>query len=97
MKREGGEPLPSLLCGFDGPLLTPLNVFSSCMHTHVQGGREDCGCKGGGGGVGWGGKAKQGEQGVIGRAGFGAVTRCSRGDGDLNTCSPHRNQLVQLH
>lgn len=92
MKREGGEPLPSLLCGFDGPLLTPLNVFSSCMHTHVQGGRivDAKGVEGGG-------KAKQRERGIIGRAGFGAVTRCSRGDGDLNTCSPHRNQLAQLH
>lgn len=39
MKREGGEPLPSLLCGFDGPLLTPLNTFSSRVrHNGARGG-----------------------------------------------------------
>lgn len=34
MKREGEEPLPSLLCRFDAPLLT-LQTYSACVCVHV--------------------------------------------------------------
>lgn len=35
MKREGEEPLPSLLCRFDAPLLT-LPTYSVCLCANVQ-------------------------------------------------------------
>lgn len=72
MKREGGEPLPSLLCGFDGPLLTPLNTFSSRV-------RHDCGV--GRGGVRWWGETEKAKRGIIKKEEQGLET------GDLNMCS----------